>query len=79
MHTEKDLKIQKSYKSNFETLQKAIKNGDACIVKVIENKTGELRVAVCAIQPDGESGVMFVPLALLFDGNPYEDFTWIEA
>lgn len=64
--------IGKGYKKNFETMQKAMKNGDLAIIEVQEKATGKTRVAICAVGREGSEYVI-CPFALMFDGNPYEE------
>lgn len=66
--------IKDGHKTNFETLQVAIQEGDACILETYERLSGKPAVLVCATFEDNEQGVNFVPLARMFDGNPYEEF-----
>jgi hypothetical protein len=64
--------IAKGYKANFETLCRAIENGDVCLMECNDAVTGKPVMVVCAVQRDGDSFEM-MPLAKLFDGNPYEE------
>ena len=64
--------ISAGYKANFETLRMAIKNNNAGLVGCTDVVTGKPVVTVCALNVvDGE--YQMVPLAKLFDGNPYEE------
>lgn len=64
--------IDKSHKANFDTLLAAAGNGDLALMECKNAKTGAPVVALCAVDRDGGDFV-FVPLAKLFDGNPYEE------
>jgi len=62
-------------KKNFETLQRAFRNGDACVVETKLTATGEYRAIICAVQPAPEDGsTEMVPIAVLVWDNPYELF-----
>lgn len=64
--------INDAYKHNFETLLRAAANDDLCLLECTDWKTGKPIMVVCAVQPSDE-GVSFVPIAKMFDGNPYEE------
>ena len=64
--------IAKGYKANFETLCKAIRHGDVCLMECTDAATGKPVMVICAVQRDGDSFEM-MPFAKLFDGNPYEE------
>jgi hypothetical protein len=64
--------INEAYKANFETLRLAFKNGDTALVECTDANTGEVVIAICAVFKDGGS-VAVVPLAKMFNGNPYEE------
>jgi hypothetical protein len=68
--------IAKGYKANFETLLKAMSNGDALLMECKDAKTGKPVFVVCACYHDAKTEeIVTVPLAKLFDGNPYEELT----
>lgn len=64
--------INEAYKANFETLRLAFKNGDTALVDCTDAVTGKQVVAVCAVLLE-DGRYTFIPLAKLFDGNPYEE------
>jgi Family of unknown function (DUF6117) len=66
--------IQESDRQNFETILNAAKNGDLALLECADASSGEKRSVVCAINRDGTDFV-FVPLAKLFVGNPYDELT----
>ena len=59
------------HKANFETLKRAMDNGDVALVDCRRKDTGEAVVALCAVNFDGR-GYAMAPLALLFNDDPYE-------
>lgn len=65
--------IPDGYKSNFNTLQRTFSNGDAALVECTDNRTGAPVFTVCAVQRREDGSIEMVPLAKLFDGNPYEE------
>ena len=65
--------IAEVYRENFETLIAAVDNGDVCIVECTEITTGKTVIVVCATQQEDNGDISLVPLAKMFDGNPYEE------
>lgn len=65
--------MNEAIKHNFGTLLTAVRNGDACLVECKDVKTGEIVVAVCAIYQAENGDYNMVPLAKMFNGNPYEE------
>ena len=61
-------------KKNFDTILNAAKNGDLALLECADAASGEKRSVVCAVNRDGTDFV-FVPLAKLFIGNPYDELT----
>lgn len=67
-------KITDGYQSNFDTLKRAIRNRDAGLMLCEDVTTGKSVVVVCAFMHDTEHGTWeAIPLAKMFDGNPYEE------
>jgi hypothetical protein len=64
--------ISKGHKANFETLKKAADNGDLALMECVDAKTGKPVIAVCAVNRVGDE-FEFVPMAKMFDGNPYDE------
>lgn len=69
--------IQQGYRDNFETLRKAFKNDDICIVECLDAVTKAPVITICATHSEG-GDVEFTPFAKMFDGNPYEELTFPE-
>jgi hypothetical protein len=59
--------------ANFDTLKLASDNGDLVLLDCQDKKTGEKKAVVCAVYKDDAGEFNFVPLAKMFDGNPYEE------
>jgi len=65
--------IPEGYKHNFETLCRARDDRALCIMECKDRVTGKMVVAVCAAWTDEEGIVHMVPVAKMFDGDPYEE------
>jgi len=64
--------IVTGHKNNFETLQRAIKSGQVCLMDCVEKATSEHVAVICAINMvNGE--YQMVPMARFFNGNPYKE------
>jgi hypothetical protein len=66
--------IGDSYKKNFDTLREAAANGDLCLLEVYDRITGTPHVALCAGYIDEEEMANMIPLAMMFDSNPYDTY-----
>jgi hypothetical protein len=65
--------IAKGYQQNLATLARAIISGDAGLMECTDAETDKPVVIICAFQHDPYTQeVTTVPLAKMFDGNPYE-------
>lgn len=64
--------MDEGYKFNLRTLILAAKNDDLCLLECKDKATGKTVIVVCAVsdEPDGE---YFIPLAKMFDDNPYAE------
>jgi hypothetical protein len=66
--------LTKGYLANFKTLSKAFANKDAGLVECTDVETGKPVMVICAFSHYSATGeVTTVPLAKLFDGNPYKE------
>lgn len=64
--------ISQSYRQNFETLRRAADSGHLALLECQDKATGKVvNVVVALNRHSGE--FQFVPLAKLFDGNPYDE------
>ena len=57
---------------NLDTLIRAANNGDLCLMECRWRATGEKVAAVCAASRDADGSVIFTPLAVMMNGNPYD-------
>lgn len=64
--------IAEGYKRNFEQLLRAFANGDVALLEVTEKSTKAPAIVVVAVGFDG-SEYHLVPMARMFDGNPYQE------
>jgi hypothetical protein len=60
------------YKHNYATLAKAIKADDFAMIQCLDVVTKQRVAVVCATYTDEQGQINLVPLAKMFDGNPYE-------
>jgi hypothetical protein len=68
------MKLSKAHEANFHTLLEAANNGDLVLLDCAKAENPEEQVAtICAITKiPGSDEVGFVPLAMLFNENPYD-------
>jgi len=64
--------IPKGHKNNFETLKQAVANGDLALMECQSSATGKPVMVLCAVNRSRDE-FEFVPVAKLFDGNPYDE------
>lgn len=60
------------HKHNFETLQQAFDSGDAALMECQLAATGEVVAVICAANRLSNGDVEFIPVAAMFNGNPYQ-------
>jgi len=63
--------IPQGHKQNFITLVDAFKNGDAALMECQLAATGETVAVICAVNPDQNGEIQFIPFAMLFNNDPY--------
>lgn len=65
----------KGHKANFQTILAAASAGHLALLDCADAKTGKPVATIVAInrEPSGQFG--FVPLARMFDGNPFEELS----
>lgn len=66
-------KLRDVDKENFETLKKAFSNYDVALVSAIRKSTGESVALCCAVSMQNPE-VILTPLAVMVEGDPYEEF-----
>ena len=60
------------HKRNFNTLRRAFRAGDAALMECQLAATGETVAVLCAVNRLADASVEFVPVAMMFPGNPYQ-------
>lgn len=65
--------LANSDNANFATLRRAEANGDLALVSAIRKADQKPVALVCAMQIEGDF-IRPMPLAVLIEGNPFEDF-----
>ena len=63
--------IPEHHTTNFSTLLRACDNNDVCLMECIDKDTGKPVYTICVVNRVGE-GYEMVPVAKMFEGNPYE-------
>jgi hypothetical protein len=66
--------IPQSHRDNFNTIDQAFSDGNACLLECHERATGRPVYVICAVNRRG-SDFECVPFARLFDDNPHELLT----
>jgi hypothetical protein len=61
------------YAHNFKTLIAAVENGDISMLACVDKATGKDVAVICAVVRCPNDQFEFVPVAKLFDGNPYDE------
>lgn len=64
--------IPKGHKTNYETLLKAAQSNDLALMECTDTKTGDPVYVLCAVNRLNKE-FEFVPLARLFNSDPYEE------
>ncbi len=69
--------IPEGHRNNFETLRRACKDDSLALMECADAKTGDTVFVICAsnmsLDKNNEVVYDFVPIARMFDGNPYEE------
>lgn len=67
-------KLRDSDKHNLQTIERAARQGRLSVLRVQERSTGKYVTILTAISDTDTKELDIVPLARLFDGNPYDEF-----
>jgi hypothetical protein len=65
--------ILPGHKANLNTIVAAAKAGHLALMDCADAATGKPVVVLCAVNRESNGDYGFVPLAKLFDGNPYNE------
>lgn len=60
---------------NFETMQRAFRDGALALVESKDKETGEYRALICAVYGVEDGMIAITPFGHMCTGNPYEDYT----
>lgn len=75
METPTPIALRPGDKANFETLKRAHREGRLALVSAVRKSDGAPVALVAAIGDDPDTGEYVVsPLAVMVEGNPFEDF-----
>lgn len=61
-------------RDNFNTLKRAAKHGDMCLVRAVRKSDQKEVALVCAMGRDKDGNYCPTPFAVMVEGNPYELF-----
>jgi len=61
------------HRNNFQTLLRAGDHDDACLVQAVDLRTQERCAIICVVNHHDDGTVELVPIARMFDGNPYDE------
>lgn len=65
--------IPEGHIANFDTLSRAWKAGDVCLLECIRKSDGEMVAMICTVEWDGEY-YRVTPFAEMVNGDPFEDY-----
>ncbi len=73
--------IPKGHKANFETMKQASDAGMLALIECTNKSDGEKAYVICCVNwhPEEDEEYEFVPIAKLFDGNPYDEILPVGA
>jgi Family of unknown function (DUF6117) len=60
------------HEATFKTIQRAFANGQVALMECKLRATAEMVAVICGVFPLGRAESVFIPLAQLFPGNPYD-------
>lgn len=66
--------LKESDVKNFETLQRAARDGVLALVESKDKETGEYRALICAVYDVDDDMKAVTPFGHMCTGNPYEDY-----
>jgi hypothetical protein len=67
-------KLLKAYVNNFSTLKGADSDGNLALVSAIRKADKKPVALVCAMSKNEDGTITPIPLAVMCEGNPFEDF-----
>lgn len=63
--------IPDGYRHNFNQLLRAARNNDLALVETTRKRNGKPVFVVCAITTKDDGSVFMIPMAMMFDGDPF--------
>ena len=63
------------YRKNFNTMLRAAKADDLCLMSAIRNSDGAPVALICAAQRNDDKSISLIPFAVMIEGNPYDLYT----
>lgn len=63
--------LNDAYRENLNTILRAAKAGRLALMECQDKHTGKPCAVICAVSDDGD-GVLMVPIARIYDDNPYD-------
>lgn len=73
MNTTHPAALPEAHRINFETLLRAARAGDLCILQCNDATTHDPVTAICFVSQDAEDNIELTPVARFFNGNPFEE------
>ncbi len=67
--------LQPGHRLNFDTLLRAAREQDLALVECQNQETGEMLPVICAVNPTDDGENLLIPLAQMFNVNPYDFLT----
>jgi hypothetical protein len=65
--------IPKGHHHNFNSLMRAAAHGHLALMECQDATTGRITCVIVMLNTEEDGSTSFVPVAKLFDGNPYEE------
>jgi hypothetical protein len=65
-------KLLAAHRQNYNTLVDAVMRGRTALMDCVNKRTGERVAVVCAYNVDKDGAYDFVPMAQLFNENPFD-------
>ena len=65
--------ISNALKKNFQTVGRAAREQCLTLMECTDKATGKPVYVLCAVNADPDGLYSMIPLAKMFDGNPYDE------
>ena len=67
------MSIPAGHTANFQTMLRAAADDNLCLMECVDAASGKPVYVVCMVNVHNDDSFEFVPVAKLFDGNPYDE------